>query len=62
MKKSTQKKIEAAIHLEFCKALNLSPQRVTDAMNAAPCFLGSEKHFENTVKAVVKALKKDKSV
>lgn len=56
MNAQTKKRIYAAIELEFCKMLAISRQSVTDAMNASPCPLGSEKHFENTVKAVIKAL------
>lgn len=54
--KSQLKEIKKAIELEFCKALHLSPQKVTDAMNTAPCYLGSEKYFENVLKSVQKSL------
>lgn len=54
-------KIYKAIETEFCKALANTRQGVTDAMNAAPCFLGSEKHFEMTEKAVKAAIKEQKT-
>lgn len=53
-----EKLIYNAVELQFCKALASSPQKVTDAMNSSPCFLGSEKYFEYTAKAVIKALRK----
>lgn len=60
MKKTIEKEIYKAIELEFCKFLSITNQNVVDAMNVAPCPLGSEKHFQNTVKAIVKVLKNKK--
>lgn len=55
--KNLKKKIKQAIELEFCKALNLSNNGVTEAMNSGPCFLGSKKHFEVTAYMVLMAIK-----
>lgn len=47
------KDLAQILNEHFCIALNLSPQSVTDAMNAQPCFLGSEKYFENLQRAIL---------
>jgi len=51
-----QKEIQKAVELVFCQYLALTRQSVTDAMNAGPCPLGSEKHFEATAKLIMKRL------
>jgi len=55
--KKQKQAIYSAVQLEFCKALAITRQSVTDAMNAVPCPLGSQKHFDATVYAIEQALK-----
>ena len=52
-----EKVIYKEVMIHFCLALNSSPKGVTEAMNKGPCFLGSQRHFENTTKAIIKALR-----
>lgn len=47
LKSKDYKKLKIILEAEFCQALEKSHQRVTDGMNAGPCYLGSEKYFES---------------
>ncbi len=47
LKSKQYKELKKILELEFCVALNKTPQCVTDAMSSAPCYLGSEKYFES---------------
>ena len=60
IKSKEGKAVRKVLELKFCEALSNSPQAVTKAMYSAPCFLGSEKHFEQTVFYILNELYKSK--